>query len=97
MNDSKEKELRDLMVRYINSLLLKKHILMRSTLDKYKFRLELGENLTPKEFTVLAKFLDRDSRMTKRELREHFSLIIDKKKKSINKRTVEPSSLEEFL
>ncbi|MGB0610929.1 MAG: hypothetical protein ACPGNW_08115 [Verrucomicrobiales bacterium] len=99
MNDSKEKELRDLMVRYINSLLLKKHILMRSTLDKYKFRLELGENLTPKEFAVLAKFLDRDSRMTKRELREYFDLIIEQKgnKKSINKSTDEASSLEDYF
>ena len=99
MNDSKEKELRDLMVRYINSLLLKKHILMRSTLDKYKFRLELGENLTPKEFAVLAKFLDRDSRMTERELREYFDLIIEQKgnKKSINKSTDEASSLEDYF
>ena len=72
---------------------------MRSTLDKYKFRLELGENLTPKEFAVLAKFLDRDSRMTKRELREYFDLIIEQKgnKKSINKSTDEASSLEDYF
>jgi hypothetical protein len=52
---------------------------MKSTLDKYKFRLELGEKLTSKEFTVLVKFLDRDSQMTKRELRKYFDLIIEKK------------------
>ena len=99
MNDSVEKKRRDLMIRYLDSLVSKNHILCKSTLDKYKFRLELGEKLTSKEFTVIAKFMDRDSRMTKRELRDHFSPIIGKneKKKSINKRTVEPSSLEEFL
>ena len=68
----KEKDLRELMIRYLDSLLLD---------DKYKFRLELGEKLTSKEFTVIAKFLDRDSRMTKRELREYFDLIIEKKGK----------------
>ena len=68
----KEKDLRELMIRYLDSLLLD---------DKYKFRLELGEKLTSKEFTVIAKFLDRDSRMTKRELRKYFDLIIEKKGK----------------
>lgn len=101
MNDQeeKEKELRELMIRYLDSLLLQKHILMKSTLDKYKFRLELGEKLTSKEFTVIAKFLDRDSRMTKRELRKYFDLIIEKKgnKKSINKSTDEASSLEDYF
>jgi hypothetical protein len=83
MNDFflKEKDLRELMIRYLDSLVLEKHILTKSTLDKYKFRLELGEKLTSKEFTVIAKFLDRDSRMTKRELREYFDLIIEKKGK----------------
>jgi len=75
----KEKELRRLMIRYLDFLLLEEHTLMKSTLDKYKFRLELGEKLTSKEFTVLVKFLDRDSQMTKRELRKYFDLIIEKK------------------
>ena len=96
---NKEDQRRELMIWYLGELLSKNHILCKSTLSKYKFRLELGEKLTSKEFTVIAKFMDRDSRMTKRELRDHFSPIIgkNKKKKSINKRTVEPSSLEEFL
>jgi len=92
-----EKELRELMVRYLDTLLLKQHILIRSTLDQYKFRLELGENLTPKEFTTILKFLDRDSRMTRKELRGYFDKIIDKgTNKSINKVT-NRSSLEDHF
>lgn len=100
MNDQeeKEKELRALMIRYLDSLLLKKHILMKSTLGQYKFRLELGENLTPKEFTTILKFLDRDSRMNRKELGSYFDKIIDKgTKKSINRITEESSLEDHFL
>ena len=78
-----EYELRQKMIRYLDFLMRKDHILCRSTLNKYRVRLDMNDYLTSKEFTHVLKFLVWDMKQDKKELKTYFSPII-RSSKSIN-------------
>lgn len=94
MNNNKQ-ELRNKLIRYINSLLTKQHIEMKSTLQTYKTKLDMEDNLTPTEFNVLLKFLVRESNRTKEQIKEYFGPVVGKK--TINTDNKEIADLSSFL
>lgn len=89
-------ELRQKMIRYLDLLLTKSHILMKPTLASYRTKLDMDDNLTTSEFTHLLKFLVRDSNRTRSELKNYYAPIIGKHNKIINN-AKETNSLESFF
>ena len=79
-----EYELRQKMIRYLDFLIRKDHIQCRSTLNKYRVRLDMNDYLTSNEFNHVLKFLVRDMKQDKKELKTFFSPII-RPRKPINK------------
>ena len=79
-----EYELRQKMIRYLDFLMRKDHIQCRSTLNKYRVRLDMNDYLTSKEFNHVLKFLVRDMKQDRTELKTFFSPII-RSRKPINK------------
>ena len=79
-----EYELRQKMIRYLDFLMRKDHILCRSTLNKYRVKLDMNDYLTSKEFNQILNFLVRDVKQEKKELKTFFKPII-RSSKSINK------------
>lgn len=89
------KELRQILIEYLDFLIAKKHIACRQTLAKYRFRLVLDELLTTKELNVIIKFLVRDSGMTKPELKQMFQpLVLTKSNKQPSE---DAASLRQFF
>ena len=79
-----EYELRQKMIRYLDFLMRKDHIQCRSTLNKYRVKLDMNDYLTSKEFNHVLKFLVRDMKQDKKELKTFFSPII-RPRRPINK------------
>ena len=77
-------ESRPKMIRYLDFLMRKDHILCRSTLNKYRVKLDMNDYLTSKEFKQILNFLVRDVKQEKKELKTLFGPII-RSSKSINK------------
>jgi len=70
------------LIQYLNFLLNKKHIEIRSTLDRYRQKLLFGDTLSPTEFETLLKFMVRDFSTSKKEFRNLYNyLIVDPSEK----------------
>ena len=89
------KELRKILIEYLDFLLTKQHIACRQTLAKYRVRLVLDGLLTSKELNVIIKFLVRDSNKSKTELKQFFQpLVLTKSNKQPSEDT---ASLRQFF
>ena len=70
------------LIRLIDLYLGKTHIKSRYLFKFYKDRLLDDKYLTEKQFTHLSKYLVHDMNMTKVQVRQHFSELIDDGKNS---------------
>ena len=78
-----EYELRQKMIRYLDFLMCKDHIQCRST-PSTSSQTDMNDHLTSMEFNHVLKFLVRDMKQDKTELKTFFSPII-RSSKPINK------------
>ena len=70
------------LIGYLDFLLQKNHIEIRSTLDRYRQKLLFGDQLRKTEFETLLKFMVRDFSYTKKQLRDAYKyLIVDQNQK----------------
>ena len=70
------------LIRYLDFLLQKNHIEIRSTLDRYRQKLLFGDQLRKTEFETLLKFMVRDFSTSKKEFRTLYKyLIVDPSEK----------------
>ena len=65
------------LIGYLDFLLQKKHIEIRSTLDRYRQKLLFGDQLKKTEFETLLKFMVRDFSYSKKQLRDAYKYLID--------------------
>ena len=87
---------RSKLIEYLDFLLDRDHIACRPTLRRYRIKLSMNEFLSPKEFTHVLKFLERDiKRYSRKELRALFRPIIRRKDEVLNTDTA--STLDAFL
>ena len=70
------------LIDYLNFLLKKNHIEIRSTLDRYRQKLLFNDTLTPSEMETLLKFMVRDFSYTKEQLRDAYNYLIATNKTS---------------
>ena len=88
---------REKLIEYLDYLLDRDHIACRPTLRKYRVKLSMNEYLSPKEFTTVLKFLERDvKRYSRKELRTIFKPIVRNGRKDLN-RSTQTSTLADFL
>ena len=87
--------LRQKLIRYIDFLLSKSHIEMKSTLCVYKTKLDMDDCLTKSEFNTLLKYLVRDSNRNKQQLTKYFSPVVISK--PINTSKEETADLSAFF
>lgn len=87
---------RSKLIEYLDFLLDRDHIACRPTLRRYRVKLSMNEFLSPKEFTHVLKFLERDvKRYSRKELRTLFRPIIRRRDEVLNTDTA--STLDAFL
>lgn len=91
----KPEELREILTQYLDYLMGRTHIECRSTLAKYRLKLQIDQYLNQKEMNTIIKFLVRDSDHSKRELRKIFSPIIRSSKHKNDETRID--TLDAFL